>query len=176
MVIARVEPLTTARALRGPFDYRIPDGMAVDVGSMLVVPFGPQRLHGVVVEMRTTTEIAPERLVAPVKTLDNRVPAELVELGLWVGEEYCSTPARGLSLVLPPGTGRRKATGVKRALVASLTGAEPEKRLGERQQAVLEALRRGPLGVAELTRLTGAGHSTVRALESRGLVKVDNAE
>ena len=36
--IAQVEPLTTARALRGPFDYERPDG--VGVGSVLVVPFG----------------------------------------------------------------------------------------------------------------------------------------
>ena len=179
MVIARVEPLTTARALRGPFDYRIPPGMTVGVGSMLLVPFGPQRLHGVVVEMRTTSEIPTERLVEPLKALESGVPAELVSLGLWVGEEYCSTPARGLSLVLPPGTGRRRSAGVKRALVASLTDAgraPTEGRLGERQRAVLDALRAGPLGVAALTRTTGAGHSTVRALESRGLVKIDNAE
>ena len=28
MAIAKVEPLTTARALRGPFDYRLPPAMA----------------------------------------------------------------------------------------------------------------------------------------------------
>jgi len=48
--IARVEPLTTARSLRGPFDYRLPDGLGgVDVGSLLVVPFGHRRVLGVVV-------------------------------------------------------------------------------------------------------------------------------
>ena len=36
--VARVEPLTTARALRGPFDYERADG--VEVGSVVVVPFG----------------------------------------------------------------------------------------------------------------------------------------
>jgi primosomal protein N' (replication factor Y) (superfamily II helicase) len=33
MDVIKVEPLTTARALRGPFDYRRPEG--VDVGSIL---------------------------------------------------------------------------------------------------------------------------------------------
>ena len=33
------------------------------------------------------------------------MPADLVRLGLWVAREYVSTPARGLALVLPPGTG-----------------------------------------------------------------------
>src|SRR5436190_16814638 len=36
--IAQVEPLTTARALQGPFDYIAPVDAAV--GQLLVVPFG----------------------------------------------------------------------------------------------------------------------------------------
>src|SRR4051812_11623812 len=105
-VIAQVEPLTPARALRGPFDYRVPREMeGVEVGSMLVVPFGRQRLLGVVVGLAERSDVPPERLVEPLKALGRGVPAELVRLGLWVAEEYCSTPARGLALVLPPGTG-----------------------------------------------------------------------
>src|SRR5438445_749109 len=44
--------MTTARALRGPFDYRLPDELreaGVQVGSMLVVPFGRRNVLGVVV-------------------------------------------------------------------------------------------------------------------------------
>ncbi len=106
MTIARVEPLTTARALRGPFDYRLPAAMTgVGVGSVLRIPFGRRRILGVVVEVAEHTEIDPERLVEPLEALEAGAPAELVGIGLWVGEEYCSTPARGLGLVLPPGTG-----------------------------------------------------------------------
>jgi len=105
-VIAKVEPLTPARALRGPFDYRIPGEMAeVGVGSMLVVPFGRRRLLGVVVALTEESELPPERLVEPLTALDSGVPPELVRLGLWLADEYCSTPARGLALVLPPGAG-----------------------------------------------------------------------
>src|SRR5947209_5567184 len=105
-MIAKVEPLTSARALRGPFDYRLPSGMdGIGVGSVLVVPFGRRRVLGVVVEVAAESEISAERLVEPLSALESGVPADLVRLGLWVAEEYCSTPARGLSLVLPPGTG-----------------------------------------------------------------------
>ena len=41
----------------------------------------------------------------PLSALEADVPPELVRLGLWVAQEYVSTPARGLALVLPPGTG-----------------------------------------------------------------------
>src|SRR4051794_15825268 len=160
-VIAKVEPLTPARALRGPFDYRVPSGMeGVEVGSMLVVPFGRQRLLGVVVGLADRSDVPPERLVEPLKALGRGVPAELVRLGLWVAEEYCSTPARGLALVLPPGTGTGKAPsiGIRRALVAEITDAGRaaidggQGRLGERQRAALEALAAGPLPAASVAR------------------------
>jgi primosomal protein N' (replication factor Y) (superfamily II helicase) len=109
MAIAKVEPLTTARALRGPFDYRLPEEMAdVEVGRVVRVPFGRRRVLGVVVELAERSELPPERLAEPLEALETGVPAELVKLGLWVGREYCSTPSRGLRLVLPPGAGVRK--------------------------------------------------------------------
>src|SRR3954468_13594619 len=65
-MIAKVEPLTPARALRGPFDYRVPSEMeGVEVGSMLVVPFGRRRLVGVVVGLAEHSDVPPERLREP---------------------------------------------------------------------------------------------------------------
>ena len=110
----KVEPLTTARALRGPFDYRLPEAMeGLEVGSVVRVPFGPRRLLGVVVELAETSELPPERLAEPIEALEAGAPPELVRLGLWVAREYCSTPSRGLQLVLPPGTGTRRGRTVR---------------------------------------------------------------
>src|SRR6266550_3901945 len=171
-MIAKVEPLTPARALRGPFDYLVPSGMeGVEVGSMLLVPFGRRRLLGVVVGLAERSDVPPERLVEPLQALGRGVPPELVSLGLWVAEEYCSTPARGLALVLPPGTGTGgpPRVGVRRTLVAELTDegraavAGATVRLGERQRAALEALAHGPLPVASVARDIGGGHSTLRS-------------
>jgi primosomal protein N' len=154
-VIAKVEPLTPARVLRGPFDYELNGSFdGVGVGSMLVVPFGRRRLLGVVVDMAETSELPPERLAQPLSALEADVPPALIELGLWVATEYCSTPARGLALVLPPGTGTGAAKPLarRRSLRARLTGGEPSGRpLGEKQLAALEALRDAGLeAIAEL--------------------------
>jgi primosomal protein N' (replication factor Y) (superfamily II helicase) len=183
-VIAKVEPLTPARSLRGPFDYRVDqDAEPAEVGSVLLVPFGRRRLLGVVVDLAEESELPPERLAEPVAVLDGDVPPALVELGLWVAREYCSTPARGLALVLPPGTGTgaRRRTGPRRALVATLTGegqAALEHRergggLGPRQRAALAALREGPLPATALGRSAGCDHAGLRGLERRGLVDID---
>ena len=185
-MIAKVEPLTPARSLRGPFDYRIGALEGVGVGSMLVVPFGNRRLLGVVVEVAEHSELPPERLVEPLSALEADVPPALVRLGLWVARQYVSTPARGLALVLPPGTGTGAARPLRprRSLRAQLTeqgrealaqdGASSQ-RLGVRQLAALQALTNGPLRVAELGRLGVADHSTLRRLEQRGLVTLENA-
>src|SRR4051812_4789349 len=149
MDVIKVEPLTTARALRGPFDYRRPEG--VGVGSILEVPFGRQRLKAVVTGLAATS---PHELADPLRVLPDSVPAELVELALWMADEYVSTPARALGLVLPP-PGREKT-----ALWAERTGTDGK--VTERQAALL----------ASLPRWTGSDTAALRPLEKRGLVSI----
>ena len=91
LTVVHVEPLTTTRALRGPFDYARPTG--VEVGSILGVPFGRRDSTGSSPGSPTRSELAP---VAPRRVLEARLPAELVDLALWMAGEYCSTPARAL--------------------------------------------------------------------------------
>ena len=72
--------------------------------------------------------------------------------------EYCSTPARALSLLLPP-----KGTRAKTALWAQPSGApDAEERLSERQRALL----------ASLPRFAGGDLAALRRLEARGLVSI----
>jgi primosomal protein N' (replication factor Y) (superfamily II helicase) len=182
MAIARVEPLTTARALRGPFDYRLPEAMdRIDVGSVLLVPLGRRRVVGVVVEIAE-----PERLAEPIEALEAGVPAELVRLGLWIAREYCSTPARGLALVLPPGTGvggqrvRRRLETRVQATPRGVAALDQGGRLGPRQRAALEALapKRGGAPTAIPAPELGpvADRAMLRRLETRGLVRLSRAE
>ncbi|HEY5709118.1 MAG TPA: primosomal protein N' [Solirubrobacterales bacterium] len=177
MSIAKVEPLTTARALHGPFDYRLPEAMAgLEVGSVVRVPFGRQRILGVVVGLAESSELPPERLAEPIEALEAGSPPELVRLGLWIAREYCSTASRGLQLALPPGTGaagqRVRSRLELRAEIAAageeaLSGGE---RLGVKQRAVLEALRAGEMSAAELAGAVGSDRAVLRRLEERGLI------
>ena len=185
MAIAKVEPLLSTRSVRGPFDYRLPESMEdVGVGSVLVVPFGRRRVKAVVVEVAETSELPDARLAEPFEALEAGVPTELVELGRWVGEEYCSTPSRGLGLVLPPGTG----SGAEARRVRPLVELEVERteageraltegeRLGLRQKAVLRALAAGPKAARDLANAAGSDRATLRRLESRGLVVTREVE
>jgi len=182
MSIAKVEPLTTARALRGPFDYRLPARLGeVGVGTVLLVPFGSRRLLGVVVELAERSALAPERLAEPIEALEAGAPPELIRLGLWVAREYCSTAARGLELVLPPGTGsargqtRARSESVVEATAAAIDA--PEAGLGPRQRRALELLGTsgGELRAADLA-AEGIGRDALLRLERRGLVTLGERE
>ena len=94
-------------------------------------------------------------LADPLRVLPDSVPAELVELALWMADEYVSTPARALGLVLPP-PGRAKT-----ALWAERVDGD-EGRITERQRALLDSL----------PRWTGADTAALRRLEKRGLVTI----
>src|SRR5215211_9438864 len=156
----------------------------VEVGSVLLVPFGRRRVVGVVVGLADRSDLPDARLAEPLEALEAGVPPELVELGRWVGEEYCSTPARGLGLVLPPGVG----TGAEARRVKPLAELEVEatpkgreaisggERLGLRQRAVLRALAAGPKRARQLAATAGSDRATLRRLEARGLVTTREVE
>ncbi len=188
MAIAKVEPLTTARALRGPFDYLLPERLVdVDVGSVLLVPFGRRRVLGVVVEVANSSELAPERLVEPICALEAGATPELVRLGLWTAREYCSTPARGLELVLPPEVGRSgRRAGPRLELLVAATDAgraalDDGARLGRRQRDALAQLvpeEGAPAAERPASELeaAGIGRQTLKRLEARGLVTLRTRE
>ncbi len=189
LIVAKVEPLVTTRAVRGPFDYRIPEEMraVVAVGSVLTVPFGGRRILGVVTALTDSTDLDAERLAQPVEVLDGSVPGDLIDLGLRVAREYCSTPARGLALVTPPGTGTGAGRGVRAKLVSyavitpagAAALADGSSRLTAGQRAALEVLEAaGGEGVATnvLTELTGFTLASARRLATRGLAEVERRE
>src|SRR5579862_2850051 len=124
------------------------------------------RDRGVVVGLADGSELEPGRLLAPRRAFEADVPVDLVELAGWIAAEYCSTPARALSLVLPPGVGA--GVGSLARLVAELTAAGRDApgsgvRLTSLQRGVLERLAgTGAAAVAD----TGADHGTLRRLEA----------
>jgi primosomal protein N' (replication factor Y) (superfamily II helicase) len=165
--------MTTARALRGPFDYRLPKELIdeVTVGSMLVVPFGRREILGVVTALADHSEVSEEKLLAPLRALELGVPIDLVVLAEWLAEEYCSTLARALALVLPPAATRRLSGRKRRVAPAraehihvGARTAEPPCLTAE-QDAALTELIQALSSKAPQTRLlagiTGSGKTEV---------------
>lgn len=188
MRIAKVEPITTARALRGPFDYRLPDGPDADgvgPGSLLVIPFANRKLLGVVTALASESDLPESRLSAPDEILELGTTPELLRLADWLAERYCSPRSRAIALSLPPGagTGRKpRAPKPKRQRWAALTDSgrdlasdhEALETLGSRQRGALELLAassRGELSGADLAEGAGADAGVMKRLEELGHVE-----
>ena len=140
--------MTTARALRGPFDYRLPEELREARSTSARCSScrsAAARSSAWSSALADSSEIAEEKLLAPLRALELGVPADLVALAEWLAEEYCSTIARALALVLPPGATRRlsgrKRRGAARARAPAGRRAHARSRRAHRRAAAPRSSR-----------------------------------
>ena len=91
-------------AALGPLDYRVPEGMAVEPGSVVVAPLGPRQLIGVAWEAdRLPAEEVGDNRLRPLAGLVPvpLIPAPLRRLAEWTADYYLSPLAAVLRMVLP---------------------------------------------------------------------------
>ncbi len=158
--LASVYPLVSTRALARPFTYVVPDG--VGKGSVVSMRLGRSTTRGVVADVGV---VAPAGIVpVTVGRVLDEIPATLVDLALWLGEYYGTTPARALELVAPH---RREPRGERPSPSAreSLAGeAEPARLTDDQVSAVERIVAALDEGVGEHVLLqgpTGSGKTEV---------------
>jgi primosomal protein N' (replication factor Y) len=169
MALPRVRVVTLNAAL-SPLDYRVPDGMAVEPGSVVVAPLGPGQLVGVVwePEQLPTEEVGDNRLRPLAGVIDvPPIPAPLRRLCEWTADYYLAPLAAVLRMVLPSSSaleGSRQLTEYRP------TGLVPDRQTPQRRQA-LEKLEGRQGTIREL-----AQHAEVSDTVLRGLVQVGALE
>jgi len=90
-------------ALR-PLDYRVPEGMHVEPGSVVVAPLGPRQLLGVAWEAeRLPSEEVGDNRLRPLAGLVDVAPiaAPLRRLAEWTADYYLAPLASVLRMVMP---------------------------------------------------------------------------
>ena len=128
------------------FSYSIPDGVRVEPGQLVWVPFGRRILQGVVMELASAPQVEVTRdvlqAVEPGRLLDETA----LTLARWLASYYLCSLFEALALFLPPGF---KAQVRSRILPRSL---EPRRAAPEtRFQGGTD--RPGPAGTDERGRL-----------------------
>jgi primosomal protein N' (replication factor Y) len=148
----------------GPLDYRVPDGMEVGPGSVVVAPLGPRQLVGVAWEAERLpgNDVGDNRLRPLAGLIDvPPIPSPLRRLCEWTADYYLSPLASVLRMVLPSSSaleGSRQLTEYR------LTGDRPQRLTPQRAQA-LDRLEGRQGTIREL-----AGHAEVSDAVLRGLV------
>lgn len=94
------------------YHYHLPPELvgSVEPGSLVIVPFGSQRVQGVVMRFIETPEVADTR---PVEALVDEKPAltpELMALADWMAYETLSSLGVCIDLMLPAGLSQRTDT------------------------------------------------------------------
>jgi primosomal protein N' (replication factor Y) len=155
-------------AALGPLDYRVPHGMRVEPGSIVVAPLGPRQLIGVVWEEDSFPDIetvGDNRLRNLLEVVDAPpLPETLRRLIEWTADYYLSPPAAVLRMAL---SSMAALEGARTVIEYRATGAVPERMTEQRSQALERIGERQGL-IRELAMIGGVSDAVIR-----GLIKQD---
>ena len=162
--------VVTLNAALGPLDYRVPEGLHVEPGSIVVAPLGPRQLLGVAWEaerLPSDKEVPDSRLRPLAGVLDvPPIAAPLRRLCEWTADYYLSPLAAVLRMVLPSSAALE---GPRQLTEYRLTGLVPDRLTPQREKA-LAGLEGRQGTIREL-----ADHAGVSDTVVRGLVKCRSA-
>jgi primosomal protein N' (replication factor Y) (superfamily II helicase) len=162
--------VVTLNAALGPLDYRVPEGMHVEPGSVVIAPLGPRQLIGVVWEPERlpTEEVGDCRLRPLVGTLDViPIAAPLRRLAEWTADYYLAPLASVLRMILPSSSALE---GPRQLTEYRPTGLVPDRMTPQREKAL--AVLEGRQGtVRELADHAGVSDAVMRGLVNAGALK-----
>ncbi len=162
--------VVTLNAALGPLDYRVPDGMQVEPGSVVVAPLGPRQLVGVVWEPERlqTEEVGDNRLRPLVGVLDvPPVAAPLRRLAEWVADYYLSPLAAVLRMVLPSSSALE---GSRQLIEYRTTGVSPDRMTPQRLKA-LAAIAGKQGTIREMAHAAEVSDAVLRGLVHAGALE-----
>ncbi|TMF08095.1 MAG: primosomal protein N' [Chloroflexi bacterium] len=99
--------VNAAAPLRQTFTYRIRDGLPIEPGQAVYVPFGSRTLQGIVVERTDSASVAQTRDIADIIDVRPLLSPTHLQLARWLSEHYLAPLFDCISLMLPPGFKRR---------------------------------------------------------------------
>ncbi|RIV87544.1 primosomal protein N' [Aurantiacibacter zhengii] len=168
-------PATRARLLvmnaaLGPLDYRVPEGMAIEHGSVVVAPLGPRQVTGIVWEdERLPTDPVPEGKLRPLLAVLDVPPisAQLRRLIEWTADYYVAPLAAVARMVIASGGALR---GPATMTEYRLTGGTPE-RMTPQRAAAIDALEGEQATIRELAGIAGVSEGVLRGLVNHGVLE-----
>jgi primosomal protein N' (replication factor Y) len=162
--------VVTMNSALGPLDYRVPEDMAVEPGSVVVAPLGPRQLLGVAWEAeRLPTSEVPDSRLRPLAGVVEVPPiaAPLRRLCEWTADYYLSPLASVLRMVLPSSAA---LDGPRQLTEYRPTGSLPERLTPQREKA-LGALEGRQGTIRELADHAGVSDGVLRGLVNAGALE-----
>ncbi|MBV9770315.1 MAG: hypothetical protein JOZ32_12140, partial [Bryobacterales bacterium] len=166
--------------LEQAFTYRLPQTLEhrVQPGCRLVVPLGSRKLTGMVLALNTQPPDCPVKEALRLLDEEPVLNAELLSLGRWIAQYYC-TPLGEVLRSMTPLSGEVRKTKLYSLTDAGrdtarqlLLGAEEE----DPAMQVLQLLESRPLSASYLQKKAPNALSVIRSLEKKGFVAMEDLE
>ncbi len=162
----RHTPVLLPYPLPGAFDYRVPHGMEVAPGDLVIVPLGRREEIGVVWDGPPDGAVGDNR-IRPISSLVDgpAMRADLRRLVDWIAAYTLAPPGEVLAMALRTNALRPEP------IAAGWLGVDGAAATTPSRQKILDALAAGPLGTGELARRAGVSAGVVRAAAGAGLLR-----
>jgi len=154
----------------GPLDYRVPAGMQVEPGSIVVAPLGPRQLIGVVWEPERLPcdEVGDNRLRNLLAVVDAPpIPESVRRLVEWTADYYLAPLAAVLRMAL---SSSAALEGARTVVEYRATGDVPERLTPQRAQALERIADRQGL-IRELAAIGDVSDGVIRGLVKIGAIE-----
>ncbi|MDR2857930.1 MAG: primosomal protein N' [Novosphingobium sp.] len=162
--------LLVFNAALGALDYRVPNEMAIEPGSIVVAPLGPRQIVGIVWEPERLPagEVPDSKLRPLIEVLPAPpLPAPLRRLIEWAADYYVAPISAVARMALGSNAALR---GGGTATEYRLTGEEPS-RLTPRRAAAIAALRGEQATIRELAAIASVSEGVLRGMVGAGLLE-----
>lgn len=162
--------LLVFNAALGVLDYRVPEGMTVEPGSVVVGPLGPRQVLGIVWEPeRLSAQEVPDAKLRPLLEVlpVPPLPARLRRLIEWTADYYCAQLSSVARMALGSSAALR---GGGTTTEYRLSGEEP-KRLTPQRAVALDALQGEQASIRELAELASVSEGVLRGMVGAGLLE-----
>ena len=157
-------------AQRQAFSYTIPEGLSVDIGQAVWVPFGDKVLQGIVLELSQYPAVEETREIAGLIESRPILSPAHVSLARWLSDYYLCPLFDAVALMLPPGFERKTLTFISSSAAADKYDLST---LTTEQGQVMElAQRQGRVSLKQLEKALGKkrAQAIIWQLIRRGLI------
>lgn len=169
MPVIRARLLMMNAAL-GPLDYKVPAGMNVEYGQIVIAPLGPRQVTGIVWEEdRLPANSVPEAKLRPLLSAVDVPPirGELRRLIEWTADYYIAPLAAVARMVIASGGALR---GPATMTEYRLSGGMPDRMTPQRERAIA-ALEGEQATIRELSGLADVSEGVLRGLVNQGALE-----
>ena len=151
------------------FSYSVPPDMSLEVGHLVLVPFGKRMLQGIVVETGVIPSVENTRDVSEIVFSDPIIDSFRMKLAMWMSEYYICSIFDSTSLMFPVGSHNRSETLIS-------IGNSPEPFVGSEFQSKIRSFVRDHESISLeriLSRFGGRARASIDVLVNKGELQKD---